>query len=436
MMARFGIFCPPGKGHLHTMLSIARRLQQHQHGAVFFQLPYLEHYVKSASPGIEFCGIGDRLLTGARKQVDQQLSQLSGRSALRLSVKRFLPYAEVFLQEASQAVQNAKVDVLLVDQLEVYGGTIAERLSIPFITIASALPLNAESGVPPPVTGWTYSRNPFAKLRNIAGHRFFSKITSPARELLNKYRVLWGLQPLSLKWSKREETYSKLAQISQLPQCLDFPRRKLPENFYTTGLIIDEGIRGNTPFPWELLDGRPVIYACLGTEVNSQARVFRTIAEACSGLNAQLVISLGGGILSEADLGSLPGCPVVVKYAPQDEILKRTILLITHGGLNTALEAVGYGVPMVIIPIAWDQLGVAARIAWHRLGEVMPLKKLSATRLRRKITRVLNEPGYREKAQHFKSQLGTRKGVELACEIIERTLARQAVPEDKACSVR
>jgi len=427
-MAHFGILCPRAKGHLHAMLSMARGLLRNRHRVTFFQYPEVEQYVKAASPGVEFCSIGSiGFLIEARKQLDRQRSQLSGTSALRLAVERPLSYAEVFLQDTCQVVRNARIDILLVDQLDRYGGTIAERLSIPFITVACALPLNAESGVPPAVTGWSYSRSPLAKLRNIAGYRYFCKVAAPGRRLLNKNRALWGLRPLPLKWSERGEAYSKLAQISQLPECLDFPRRKLPENFYPTGLLMDESIRGDIPFPWEQIDGRPLIYACLGTSVNGHPHVFRAIAEACGGLNAQLVISLGGGNLSEADLGTLPDNPVIVRYAPQDKLLRRASLLITHGSLNTTLEALGLGVPMVVIPIAYDQPGVASRVAWHGVGEVLPLKKLSVARLREKITRVLNKPRYREEAQYFKAQLGARKGVEFACEIVERSLVRQGL---------
>ncbi len=428
-MAHFGIFCPRGKGHLHPMLSMARGLLRHQHRVTFFQFPELEQYVTAASPGVEFRSIGS---TGfpidARKQLDQQLSQLSGKAALRLAVEQPLYCVGTYLQDTCRSVRDAGIDVMLVDQLDRYGGTIAERLSIPFITVACALPLNAESGIPPVVTEWSYSRSAFAKLRNIAGYRYFCKMAEPGRRLLNKNRVLWGLRPLPLKWSERGETYSRLAQISQLPECLDFPRRKVPENFYPTGLLMDENVHNDMPFPWEQLNGRPLIYACLGTAVNGQAHVFRTIAEACSEFDAQLVMSLGGGSsLSEDMLGLLAGRPLVVKYAPQHQVLERTTLLITHGGLNTTLEALGRGVPMVVIPIAYDQPGVASRVAWHGVGEALPLRKLSAARLRERITRVLNEPRYREKAQYFKAQLGMRKGVEFACEIIERSLALQGL---------
>jgi zeaxanthin glucosyltransferase len=422
-MAHFGIFCPPMKGHLNTMLSIARKLQRNNHRVTFFQVADLEPYVTAHA---EFCKIGsDEYPAGALKELDLKLSQLSGRSAHHFAVERFRRYAEVFLQQAPHKVRDAGIDVLLVDQAEAYGGSIAELLSIPFISIASALPFNPESGIPPLFTAWAYSRNPLARLRNIIGYRLYCKSTNPVRELVNQYRVQWGLRPLPMEWEKRGEAYSKLAQISQLPTCLDFPREQLPATFHAVGLLMDETIRGNIPFPWERVDGRPLIYACLGTLQNGQAHIFRAIAEACENLQAQLVISLGGDTLSESAIGKLAGNPIVVRYAPQDQLLQRTSLLITHGSLNTTLEALGYGVPMVAIPIANDQPGVASRVAWHGVGEVMNLKQLTTERLREKITKVWSDPKYREKAQQIQSQLKSNDALQLACEIIERAIPSQ-----------
>ncbi|WLT39734.1 hypothetical protein NON20_10065 [Synechocystis sp. B12] len=69
---------------------------------------------------------------------------------------------------------------------------------------------------------------------------------------------------------------------------------------------------------------------------------------------------------------ALPGNPLVVNYAPQLELLQRTALTITHAGLNTTLECLNNAVPMVAIPIANDQPGVAARIAWAGVGNLFP----------------------------------------------------------------
>jgi hypothetical protein len=104
---------------------------------------------------------------------------------------------------------------------------------------------------------------------------------------------------------------------------------------------------------------------------NGVEQVFRLVAEACAGLPIQPVISLGGG-LSEESLGALPGSPLVVRYAPQLELLKLAALTIFHGGLNTALESLAHGVPMVALPVTIDQPGVGARIKRTHTGNVNP----------------------------------------------------------------
>ncbi len=151
--------------------------------------------------------------------------------------------------------------------------------------------------------------------------------------------------------------------------------------------------RAAVPFSWEALNGKPLIYASLGTIQNQQLEVFIRIAEACAHLDAQLVIALGGGGSPEA-LPTLPGDPQVVGFAQQLELLQRAALTITHAGLNTVLESLRCGVPVVAIPIANDQPGVAARVAGAAAG-VVPLKRVSVPLLRSAIDRVWGDPTYR-----------------------------------------
>jgi len=101
----------------------------------------------------------------------------------------------------------------------------------------------------------------------------------------------------------------------------------------------------------------------MGTVQNGLYNVFRTIAEAV-GLHrdVQLVLSIGNR-LDPDQIGTLPSNAIVVRQAPQLELLSRASVCITHAGLNTVLEALAQGVPRVAIPITHDQPGVASRIA-------------------------------------------------------------------------
>lgn len=44
------------------------------------------------------------------------------------------------------------------------------------------------------------------------------------------------------------------------------------------------------------------------------------------------------------------------------EVVKRAAAVITHAGLNTVLESLAAGVPLVTLPLGNDQPGVAARV--------------------------------------------------------------------------
>ena len=110
----------------------------------------------------------------------------------------------------------------------------------------------------------------------------------------------------------------------------------------------------------------------MGTLQNGVVDIFEKIAQACVNLKVQLVISLGGSN-SFSSLPKLSGDPLVVNYAPQLELLEKASLTITHGGMNTTLESLTYGVPIVAIPITNDQPGVATRIVYTGSGELITL---------------------------------------------------------------
>ncbi len=162
------------------------------------------------------------------------------------------------------------------------------------------------------------------------------------------------------------------------------------------------------------------MYASMGTLQNRQDLIFRTIAEACQGLEAQLVISLGRK--GQPVLADLPADPLVVPYAPQRDLLRHATLTITHAGLNTVLESLSVGVPMVAIPITNDQPGVASRLAHIGAGEVVPLGELSADRLRSAVEKVLKEPRYRKSAQEAQKKIAKTNGSRLAAEIVESVI--------------
>jgi zeaxanthin glucosyltransferase len=114
-----------------------------------------------------------------------------------------------------------------------------------------------------------------------------------------------------------------------------------------------------------------------------------------------------------------------VAIAPQNVLLKRAALCITHAGLNTTLEALAQGVPMVAIPIGYDQPGVAARIAHHGVGEFIEIGNLTARNLSELIGKVTTNPGYRDNARRFQEIIAKTRGLDLAADIVERVFGER-----------
>lgn len=415
-MTHFGLICPASTGHLNTMLPLGQELKRRGHRVTMIGM--LDAEAKTLAAGLEFIPYGtEEFPKGRTAESLHDLSKLSGLPALRYTIKLFKDGANVLLQDAPQVIKNAGVDALLIDQAS-SGGSIADFLEIPFITICSAVVLNQDENVPPYFTNWKYSTAWWAKLRNQAGYTLYKRLTKPIRELVDEYRRQWNL-PL---YSQPGDAYSQLAQISHQPAELEFPREDLPQWFHLTGPYHYSGSREPVSFPWDKLTGKPLIYASMGTVQNRLVDVFYKIAAACEGLDAQLVISLGGSATPES-LPNLPGNPLVVEYAPQLEILQKVTLTITHAGMNTTLECLNNGVPMVAIPIANDQPGIAARIAWSGAGEVVPLKQITVPRLRTAISQVLTQPSYKQNALRLQSAIQRAGGVSRAADIIEQAVS-------------
>lgn len=411
-MTHFGLLCPALTGHLNTLLPLGQALQKRGHRVTLVGLLDAEPPTRAA--GLEFRPIGEtERPAGAIAELTAQASTLSGRAALRYAVAVFQQDAALLLREAPAVIKAAGIDALLVDQFSRGGGTVADFLNLPFITLCSGVVLNREPSIPPFNISWNYHPAWWAQLRNRLGYGLLSRVTQPLTEVVAEYRRTWNLPPLS----HPNEAYSQLAQISQQPAELEFPRQQLPPWFHFTGPYHSSGSREPVPFPWEKLTGQPLIYASMGTVLGRFKGVFQQIAAACEGLDAQLVISLGGSVPPEA-LPALPGSPLVVGYAPQLELLQRAALTITHAGMNTTLESLSHGVPLVAIPLANDQPGVAARVAWTGAGIRVPLKRLRVPRLRQAIAQVLTHDSYRKHALRLQAAIQRAGGVDQAVEII------------------
>lgn len=417
----FGVLSFTGTGHLNSLISLSQELKKRGHRVTFFEKPKIEVRVRQA--GLEFFPIGGDRPSYKEKKLPAGNSGIwSEIATLRFNLKRIIHDVEIFLQCTPSALVQAGVDALLINEIALTGPTVAQMLHLPYFIISTSVPHNFGWNAFPSFSGYRYSASWFSWVQRALLEASTLRMRGPIRYALDEHRRQAQLGPVR----GIQEAFPELAHITQLPKCLDFPRATLPCNFYYTGPFLNRATRASVEFPWDRLDGRPVIYASLGTTRNVQPVVFRMIAAACQDLDLQLVISLGGRFEPEL-FSNLPGQPLVTKYAPQLDLLKIAKIVITHGGPNTVFEALLEGKPMITIPIAHDQPAVAARLARLKVAEVLPIMRLSAKRIRAAVTKILNDTSYRDAALELQAKIQSIHGSERAAEVIEEALKRYAV---------
>jgi zeaxanthin glucosyltransferase len=400
------------------MTTLARALQSRKHDVVFISLPDGEAVVSAAGLTFLPCAVKE-FPAGSLNQRFRQRSKLQGEEALRVILQNAAARTEAMLNSLPATLTAAAVDAVVLDTVLFYTELVPMSLGMPYAHVANALHFDYSGYTPLCFYDWPHETTPAALARNRKGVESFLEMLAPTIAIGRAYAKRVGLD---VDWDNPSATISKLAWITQAPRAFDFESSHRPPQFHHSGPFHDGAGRIDVDFPWQRLTGEALIYASMGTLQNGLENVFRAIAEAVTlHRDMQLVLSVGNHLDPE-QIGPLPTNTILVRHAPQLELLKRASVCITHAGLNTVLEALAQGVPLVAIPVTVDQPGVAARIADKKTGVVTSLVQLTADHLSTLLNEVLNDSTYRDNARKLQKAIAEANGLSVAADLVETSL--------------
>jgi UDP:flavonoid glycosyltransferase YjiC (YdhE family) len=179
-MTRFGIFCPSAIGHLNPTCAIALELQRRGQIVILFGVSDALDKVSGLNLATVEIGTFD-YPKGSVDSAYRTLGKLTGKPGLKCTINFFKRETQMFFREAPQAIRQANIDVLIIDQISSSIATVADYLGLPFVTVCNAMLINREPGVPP------YSM----------------------RQVIVEQRRDWNLP----QYQRREDAYSPLAQV-------------------------------------------------------------------------------------------------------------------------------------------------------------------------------------------------------------------------------
>jgi MGT family glycosyltransferase len=399
------------------MTTLARKLQSRGHDVVFISLADVAPFVEAA--GLPFVPCSEAAYpAGSLGKLVRRLSELSGEDALHFTVNSMMKgYTKSLFESLPDTLSKAGVDGIVLDQYQPYVELIPMHLRMPFVHVSNALHVDYTGRTPICFVDWPYKTGVDTLARNIEGVRRARILLEPVTAVAQAYAREVGL---SVDWNNPHSTLSPLAWVTQCPREFDFGCAPDLPQFQYAGPFHDGRGRMDFGFPWQQLTGEPIVYASMGTLQNGLIDIFRSITQAAIGLKEVQFVLAVGGQLDSKQLGAVPANVMVVSYAPQIDILRRSSLCITHAGLNTALESLSSGVPMLALPITNDQPGVAARIANKKVGIVISPDQASPENFVAAIKRVLGDSTFRDNVRRVQEAIRSTDGLSIAVDILER----------------
>jgi zeaxanthin glucosyltransferase len=408
-MAHFALLCPPFHSHIRVFEALAGALAARGHQTSFLLNAGAELLLSPGGPAA--FTVGDAGIDlGA---ITRRAARPNGPLGILRTVADTAALTDALCRDGPAILSRLGVDAVVGDQMEPAAGLIAAHLQLPQISLACALPVNTAPGVPLPFLDWPFDSSPEGLKRNRGGERVAALLLRRQRQTILAWSARFGLS----RRSRLEDCLSPLLQISQCPAAFDYPRPAAP-GFHAVGPIRKRAV-ASTPLP-AIDPARPFVFASLGTLQGHRLSIFQTIATACRRLDAQLLVAHCGG-LSPAEAASVDA-DFVIDFADQAAVLDRADACITHGGMNTVLDALQRQVPLLAIPIAFDQPGIAARVVYHGVGRQRSRRWLTAAKVEEDLRALLGTSSYRDHAAALGSIIAERGGAERAAALIEAAL--------------
>ncbi|WP_433260374.1 macrolide family glycosyltransferase [Actinosynnema sp. CS-041913] len=161
----------------------------------------------------------------------------------------------------------------------------------------------------------------------------------------------------------------------------------------------------------------PLVYVSLGSRL-TDADFYRAAAEALADGPWQVAMTIGG--TDPADLGPLPPTVEVRPRFPQRAVLRHAAAFVSHAGMNSTMEALGQGVPLVAVPRTPEQVANAERVHQLGLGVHLPVDAVTPAALRSAVADVIDNPAVRANLDLMRNDIADAGGAVQGADDIER----------------
>jgi UDP:flavonoid glycosyltransferase YjiC (YdhE family) len=243
---------------------------------------------------------------------------------------------------------------------------------------------------------------PCATVLVVAAGGFLRKevVAGPLHELRSAY----GLPP-----DPELAMLDRHLVLSPFPPSFRNPRFPLPAHAFS--------FRQAAVSPADTSPRTPAVYFTLGT-VNNTTELFSRVLAGLQKLLVNVVVTVGERV-DPAELGPLPDHVRVEQFVPQELLLTRCDLLVSHGGSGSLMGALAHGLPSVLLPLGADQPYNAQRCLELGTARVLDPVTVTPEEVRMTVSAVLADGAYRRAAERVREEINALPGAEQTIPLLE-----------------
>nr|MBQ8245123.1 glucosyltransferase [Oscillospiraceae bacterium] len=386
-MAKIVFFCIPAHGHTNPTLGVVRELARRGHEVLYYSYEPFRERIEAAGAKFVPCDAYDAEL----KLSPEEAVRIGADLALstRVLVDTTLSLDEMVIRE----MERLQPDCIVADSMAVWGKAVALKLGIPFVSSTTTFAFNQHS-----------AKLMKQSLGQLLGMLFsMPKINRHIRRLGDRgYPVKSVLDLIQ----NDADTDTIVYTSPQFQPCA--------ETFSEKYAFVGPSIRPAAEKTEKT--AQKLVYISMGTVNNEMLPLYQNCIAALKDTPYQGILSVGDKVSPDA-FGQLPENIRVYPFVDQIAVLEKADAFLTHCGMNSASEALYFGVPLVMLPKTSEQGAVAART--EQLGAGFRLEKTTPEAIREALETVLTQPEYRENARKIGAGFRSCSGAAGAADKIE-----------------
>ena len=304
--------------------------------------------------------------------------------------------------------EDVRPDVVVTDNVTGYPAI--ELAGAPWVRFVSANPLEMRDvNLPPVLSGLPVADRSEWQAFADEYHRQHEDLLKEH----NDFRASVGVEPCP---PDEFNTYSKWLNLYLFPEAADYDRA-VPLD--ATWHRLQSTVR-TSDAPFDVAEHLPgdgkVIYLSLGSLGCMDLGLMQRLIDALGTTGHRTIVSMGP-LKDQMTLGpNMYGD----QFLPQPSILPQCDLLITHGGNNTLCEGFHFGLPMIGLPLFWDQYDNAQRLDDTGFGVRLPTYDWTEDRLVSAVNRLLADDDLSARMQAISAEIQADPGRVKGADLIER----------------